>query len=415
MKTTLLAGLFVYATLFVVTTFVPWEEARQQAAAAGFSETDIDNGLEYEFRWNLLYWTRVGVHYLFYFLVIFKGWGRWLAETFHARSGGRWFVTVLLMLVFFFLANALLALPFGAMGFELQRAWGMTERPWGDWLRDRALSFALNTFIWGSVFGGLYLLIRYFPRTWWLGATLFGLVFGIGYAIVQPLVIAPLFNTFTPLRDTEWKNLEKSVRALTDKAGIEVNEILVMNASRQGFHSNAYFAGFGPTRRIVLYDNLLKQNEPDEIESVLAHEIGHWQYDHIVKGIALAVPAVLLALYALSWILRWSVNRRPLLLTSPADPAGIPLVLILYSLGTWLAMPVENAVSRHFESQANQAALDLAEKPKAFINVEKNMAKKNLSNVAPTPWNAWLFGTHPTTIEAIRMAEDWRLQNQRKK
>jgi STE24 endopeptidase len=403
MKTALAAAAFVYLTMFVLTTFVPWNEARQQAAAAGFPEAAIANGLEYAMRWRLLMWAHEGAYYLFYFAVIVSGAARSLALTFHAWTGGRWFLTLLLMLISFKVANALLALPFGVMGFELQHAWDMTNRSYGDWLRDRAVGFLIGPFFWGCA--AIYVLMRLLPRTWWLWATGLLLVLGISYAILQPLVIAPLFNTFTPLSQTQWKDLEPKVRALMQRADIEVSEILVIDASRQSQHSNAYFAGFGPTRRIVLYDNLLKKSTPAEIESVLGHEIGHWQHDHIVKGIALAIPAALLGLLALSLILQGLTKRG--YLTSPSDPAGVPVVLVLYSLGMWLALPLENAISRHFERQADMAALELARQPDAFRKVAKNLAINNVSNVAPTPWNVWLFASHPTTLEAIQMADAW--------
>jgi STE24 endopeptidase len=251
-----------------------------------------------------------------------------------------------------------------------------------------------------------------------------------------------LFNTFTPLRETKWAKLEPRLRELIDRAGIEVSDILVIDASRQGRHTNAYFAGFGPSRRIVLYDNLLEYRRRDvagiaaygvghwqqistpgiaalmldqvekhrleEIESILAHEIGHWKHDHIVKGIALAVPGAMLALFLLSRVLLGAVGRGPWQLRAPWDPAGIPLVLLLYFVGTWIAMPIQNGISREFERQADRMSLELARQPDAFIAAERRLVRDNIGNVAPTPWNVWLFATHPTAVEAIRMAEEWR-------
>jgi STE24 endopeptidase len=230
------------------------------------------------------------------------------------------------------------------------------------------------------------------------------------------------------------------------RAGVPVNEILVMDASRQGKHTNAYFTGFGSTRRIVLYDTLLKPlysvspqsaagvigmagsplpNAPtsaaalvvdhhrrvaDEIDTILAHEMGHWHHDHIVKGIALAALGAYVGLFAASWLLRRAVGRAPFGLRSPADPAGVPLLLLLSVLGAWLAAPIENKVSRRFESQADMAALQLTDQPEAFIEAEKRLARDNITNVAPTPFSVWLFATHPTAVERIRMAEEWGQQ-----
>jgi Zn-dependent protease with chaperone function len=333
------------------------------------------------------------------------------------------------------------------MRLEHQRSWGMTERLVADWLHERLISMAVSGILWTGIVVGLYVLIRRWPRRWWLAATSFALVGGLGYAFLQPLVIAPLFNTFTPLRDTKWANLEPHLRALIDRAGIDVRDILVIDASRQGRHTNAYFAGFGPSRRIVFYDNLLQprprdhaaivayvvghwqeistvpgvalmldlleKRQVDELQSILGHEIGHWKHDHIVKGIALAVPGTMLALFLLSRALLAAMGRGPWQLRTPWDPAGIPLVLLLYFVGMWLAMPIQNGISREFERQADRMALGLARQPEAFIAAERRLVRDNIGNVAPTPWNVWLFATHPTAVEAIRMAEEWRAKQSR--
>jgi STE24 endopeptidase len=223
--------------------------------------------------------------------------------------------------------------------------------------------------------------------------------------------------------------------------------VLVMDASSQGRHTNAYFTGFGSSRRVVLYDTLLKSHSgmhpetaastvgllanpagggawlaaspvvaarkqgDDEIESVVAHELGHWRYNHIVKGIALASAAGLLGFWLLSRVLLWAVRRRPFCLTSPSDPAGLPLLLLLLTLGMWLAMPIQNAISRMFERQADMTALELARKPDAFIAAEERLARDNLSNLAPTPFNVWMFSSHPPPVERIKTAEEWKAQN----
>ena len=166
----------------------------------------------------------------------------------------------------------------------------------------------------------------------------------------------------------------------------------------------------------MLYDNLLrKHTDWHEVESILAHEMGHWQHDHIVKGILMGGAGALVGFYLLSWILRRLVGRPPLLLRSPFDPAGVPLVLLLMSVGFWLAAPISNAISRHFERQADQVSLDMTKRPKVFIETEKRMARDNISNVTPNRWSIWFLATHPPTVERIRMAEEWKQTNQVRK
>jgi STE24 endopeptidase len=302
----------------------------------------------------------------------------------------------------------LLYLPIGIGRLYHARSWGMSNLELDGWLQDHAISFAVTLVIQGIVLVGFYAVVIGFPRTWWLLGALGSGLLAIAYAFFAPLFIDPLFNEFTPIANTEWSRLQPRVQKLVSEARVEVEEILVMNASRQSEHTNAYFSGFGSTRRIVLYDTLLKKHTDAEIESVLAHEIGHWQHDHIVKGIALGTCAALAGLFVLDRLLRRTVGRAPWHLQSIADPAGLPVILLLTFLGTWVAMPLGSVVSRQFERQADRTALELAKQPAAFIDGERKMAIDNKSNVAPAPWNVWLFASHPTTVERIRMADEWR-------
>jgi STE24 endopeptidase len=150
----------------------------------------------------------------------------------------------------------------------------------------------------------------------------------------------------------------------------------------------------------------------DEIESILAHELGHWRHHHIVKGLCLASAGGLLGFFVLSRIMHWAVRRRPFFLTGITDPAGLPLLLLLLLLGTWFAMPIQNAISRAFERQADMESLELARQPDAFIAAEERLARDNLTNVAPTPFNVWMFSSHPPAVERIEMAEKWKAKKQ---
>ena len=405
-KTVLVLVVLVFIALFLVTTFVQSPEARAEARKY-FSQKDIDRGLQFSLERRLIFWAGTALDLAVLMALVFTGFARKLADIFLGWTGNRWLAAVLLVGAFCFLAEEAVSLPFGLLRLEHLRAWGMTHRPVADWLRDRCLGLMVAAALGAVALVGLYLLIRYFPRSWWFLAAGGAMLLGIAYAFVLPILISPLFNTFTPLSETRWAELQGPVQELARRAGVPVDDVLVVDASRQSSHTNAYFTGFGATRRIVLYDTLLKAHTPEEIESILAHEMGHWQHHHIVKGIALATVAALFGFFVLSRILARAVGRPPLLLRNPADPAGIPLVMLLATLGMWLAMPVENAVSRHFERQADAAALDLTRRPDVFIDAEKRLARDNLSNVAPAPFSVWLFSSHPPPVERIHMAEEW--------
>jgi STE24 endopeptidase len=491
LKAALAAGVLVYTILFVLTTF-PRSAEVEAAAVRYFSKQEIELGLRYAFQRRLFSWSSTAVQLAFLTVVVFSGFGRrvadfayrllptpppvraaappritsshiqpelpqpppvkadapprpWASRRYRLRAGLHWLAAVLVVGLFCYLGAELLVLPLRLGNLANNRAWGMTHRGVLDWLRDYAVALAVAAGFGAVVLTGLYSLIRVFPRRWWLFGALGSVLLGFCWALILPVVINPLFNTFTPLRD---RHLKARVMALAERAGVPVKEVLVMDASRHGKHTNAYFTGFGPTRRIVLYDTLLKPTHTlspeeaagvvalagggpwplaratppaavipahrtaaiDEVETILAHEIGHWQHDHIIKGILLAGLGAFVGLYLAARILRWAVGRAPFALRSPADPAGVPLLFLLSVLGSWVVAPMESAVSRSFERQADAVSLDLSRQPAAFIGAEKRLARDNISNVAPTPFSVWLFASHPPVVERIRMAEEWRRQ-----
>jgi len=372
-----------------------------------FSDDVIANGAQYAFQRRLLFWSGTLLH-LALLLAFLSGWGQRVIARCRDLARGWWLPTLLLSAGLYFLLLCCINWPFDLARFVLQRHWGLSERALGPWFVDYFKALAVGAVTEGIALVGLYLLMRWLPRLWWLAAAAGSVVLAALFALLLPIVVAPLFNTFTPIGQTTWVEWEQPLHRIVDKAGVPVEELLVMDASIQSSHTNAYFTGFGGTRRIVLYDNLLKNHPPAEVESILAHELGHWRHHHIMKGIALGAAGSLVGLFLLAMLLRMSQRRGPLALRSPCDPAGIPLVLLLVMAGSLLAMPIGNAVSRAFEREADRDSLELAGQPDAFIAAEKRLAEENIGNVAPLPFSVWLFSTHPTAVERIKMAEDWQ-------
>jgi STE24 endopeptidase len=408
MKTPVCTIAAVFFVLIVLTTFIPYPAARADALAAGFNDDDIDIGLQLSFERRLFFWGSTGLELALLCIFAMPGFARRSADRLLAMTGQRRLLAALLFGLAYWITLEILTLPIGIARYYHARHWEMSNLELSGWLRDHLLYFGIYLGMVTIALVGFYTVLIVLPRIWWVLAPIGMSILAIVFAFLMPIVISPLFNDFTPLDQTKWKDQTPRVQALIAKAGIPVREILVMNASRQGNHTNAYFAGFGPTRRIVLYDTLLKNHSPAEIESVLAHEIGHWQEDHIVKGILLGTLAAIFGCFVLDRLLRFAVGRAPWHLQSPADPAGLPLILLLVFLGSWATMPVQNAVSRYFEREADQASLRLADHPDVFTAVEQKMARDNKSNVAPTPWNVWLFASHPSTVERIRAAKEWQ-------
>ena len=396
-----------FLALSLTTLFAPSGDMEARAARH-FTKQEIERGRRHAFERRLIFWSGQALQLTLLAALVLTGFARRLADVCERWTGGRWVLGLLLVGASCFLAEELLSFPLNLYGgLYHQRAWGLTERTLGSWLWDHLKALAVSAVIGVALLVGFYALLRLLPKAWWIVASLGSAGVGVFFALVFPIVIAPLFNTFTPLEKTPQAGLRPGIEAMAGRAGLGVREVLVMDASRQSRHTNAYFAGFGPTRRIVLYDTLVKSHPADEVESILGHEIGHWQHGHIAKGIVLGALGSLIGFFVLSRILTWAVGRPPFELRSPADPAGLPLILLLSVLGSWLALPVASAVSRHFERQADDASLELAGRPGVFIEAEKRLARDNIGNVAPAPFNVWLFASHPPAVERIERAEAW--------
>jgi len=248
-------------------------------------------------------------------------------------------------------------------------------------------------------------LMRLMPRRWPIPAGALMITLSGVLVLITPVLITPLFYEVRPLDEPE---LRARVLALADRAGMHVDEVYVLNASVKTTRVNAYFTGFGDARRIVLYDTLLTDYTPDQVEVVLAHEMGHWYYRHMLVGV--------LVTGAVGWIglfgLRWLLNRtwRPLGLSGPADVATLPYVIAVIAIVTTLALPLYNGFSRYGERQADQFSLVASGKPEVFIQLFEKFAVQNLSVVDVPPWEKLVFYTHPPIVERVAMAESFQGQ-----
>ncbi len=287
-------------------------------------------------------------------------------------------------------------------GFLRERAWGLSTQSFAAWLADYAKGAALLAVLAVPMAVGLWALMRAAPHGWpWIAAAATACV-AVILAFVAPVIIDPLFHTFRPVPDPA---LEREVRALAATAGIAVDQVLEADASRRTTKANAYFTGLGHTKRIVLYDTLLKTAPPDEVRMVVAHEMGHWRHHHIWKGLALSAAAAFLAWGIAATVLSWAAARPAFRLTGPGDISALALAALVLAALDAAALPVQNAVSRAFEREADQASLELTGDPAAFIRGEVTLARSNLSDVAPPRPLVWLLYTHPPVLERIAAAE----------
>ncbi len=292
---------------------------------------------------------------------------------------------------------AAVQLPVGAISHHRSVEVGLSTQDWGPWLGDAAKSTAI-----GAAFAGLGAaaalgLMRRFPRAWWIP----GSALVVGFATVSiylgPVVLDPVFNRFTALPEGATRG---DVLALAREAGVDVGQVYEVDASRRTTASNAYVTGLGRTKRVVLYDNLLKDFTRDEVRLVVAHELGHVHYRDVPRGllyIALVAPA---ALYAAALLTRRLAPSEPR--PGPAALPALALSIAVVSIGVTV---IANQLSRRIEARADSYSLRLTDAPEPFIGFERGIALRNVADPDPPDWLVALLATHPPTVDRIGIAK----------
>jgi STE24 endopeptidase len=279
---------------------------------------------------------------------------------------------------------------------------GLSNQAWGPWLVDVGKSL-LVAWVMTSLVALLVIgAARRSPRFWFAWAGGLAALVTVAGSFLYPVVVEPLFNNFTSMQPGPFK---QSVFELAEREGVQVDDVLVSDASRRTTTLNAYVSGFGSTRRVVVYDTLLHDLSPREARVVIAHELAHAKNEDVLIGTLLgAVGAVGgVALLALVMDTRWV--RRRAGVSGPGDPRAVALLLALVALGGFLVSPAQNTISRAIEARADRVSLQATGEAQAFRHMQKQLALHSLAD--PTPWavSHFWFGSHPTVLQRMAMPE----------
>lgn len=300
-------------------------------------------------------------------------------------------------------------LPLAAWRHERSVDVGLSTQAFGPWLGDVSKGAAIQAVL-ASLGAALALaLIRRFPRHWWLPAAGVVVCFAVLTLYLSPIVIDPIFNKFEPLPRGK---LRSEVLELSERAGVDVGDVFRVDASRRTTAINAYVGGLGHTKRVVLYDNLIKDFPEDQVRSVVAHELGHVKHSDVPRGllwIAIVAPAGTLLIQRLTerFTALGGTDGEGPAGTAKAGPAVIPALALSLALVSFGLTCAGNVLSRRVEARADAFALNTTRDPAAFIGLERSLAIRNISQPdPPTLWHV-LFGTHPTTIERIGYGETY--------
>ena len=289
-------------------------------------------------------------------------------------------------------------------GFVLPHRFGQSNQSFKDWIMDGIKGMLIGAPIGLIVLEVIYAFLRAFPQTWWLWVAGFLLVFDVLLANLAPVLIMPIFNKYVPLGE-EHADLAGRLIKLAEKAGTRVRGVFKFDMSKRTKAANAALTGIGNTRRIILGDTLINEFTPDEIETVLAHELGHHVNRDILLGIVFGTLSTLVSLYLASLALNWAVGVFGF--TGPSDPAAMPALMLILTLYGLFTMPLQNAFSRWRERLADLYALRATQKPQAMASAMTRLANQNLAEVDPEKWVVFLFYSHPPLEERIAMAGDW--------
>ncbi|MBZ5736762.1 M48 family metallopeptidase [Nocardioides mangrovi] len=393
------------AFIVLAAALVPWHPVpggtpSAASADAVFTSAQVDRAEAYA-RWARVWsWSSIAVSLLVACVLGFGPWGRRIVD----RLPGWWWVRVVLAVAALELIGRVVTLPLSVMLRRHAIDYGLSTQAWSGFASDLAKNEALTIVVTSLALVLLIGLARRWPRAWpAVAGGLLGVLVMVG-SFVYPVVVEPLFNHFTSLPDGE---LRSQVLALADDEGVTVDDVLVADASRRTTTLNAYVSGYGSTRRVVLYDNLLQDADRDEVLSVVAHELAHAKHDDVLTGSLLGAAGVVFGVGLLGLLVGAVGERRGLTMR---DPAIVPLVLALVALGSFLALPVQNTISRHIETRADVDALATTRDPDAFVAVQRELALHSLGD--PDPWRLsqiW-FGSHPTTLTRVAIAEQYARQ-----
>jgi STE24 endopeptidase len=294
------------------------------------------------------------------------------------------------------------AFPFSLAAHERSVDVGLSTQSFGSWLSDQGIGLAIGALTAGAGAAALSGLIRCSPKRWWIPGTVVVVGYGAVMSLLAPILIAPRFNDFEKLPQSS--DLRADVLELAERADVEVRDVYRVDASRRSTALNAYVAGIGPTKRVVLYDTLIDGTTEPELESVVAHELGHVAHSDIPRGIlfaALVTPLGLLLVRELSG----AMARRGG--AEPGSAAAVPALFLAIAVVSFVANVPANQLSREVEASADAFALRITKDPKGLVDLQVRLAEQNLSEVDPPGWSTALFGTHPSTLERIGSARAW--------
>ena len=341
----------------------------------------------------------------FAFLVVLlvTGWSGALRDYAVQLAPEQYSIQVFFYVLMLLVISKILAVGVDYYGFRLEHRYHLSNQKLRSWIWDELKGWLLGLVLGTLLVELLYFTIRQSPQHWWIVAWFAFMALLVLFAQIAPIVFLPLFYKFEPLEND---NLKDRLIRLSERAGTRVRGVYEWKLSEKSKKANAALTGLGATRRIILADTLLQNYSDDEIEAVLAHELGHHVHKHILKSIAVQAGITLLGFWAANTVLHYAMERSHLFETM-SDFANLPLLVLVSTVLSFLLMPILNSYSRFNERQADRYCFQSVTTVAPFISSMNKLAEQNLAERAPGKWVEWFFHSHPAIAKRVAAAEDW--------
>ncbi|MFE9919032.1 M48 family metalloprotease [Micromonospora sp. NPDC005553] len=400
-----LAGLALVLVVLAA-LLIPWHRppaprADQLAALGDLPAEQVAKGREFRAALRPGGYTALAVGLLIALALGLTPLGSRLVELVGRPFGGHWAAQAVLGGLAVVLVADLVTLPFAAWRQSVLTRYGLSTNGWSGWAVDLLKSYAVSAVIGAVALFGFYAVIRLAPRWWWAFGAAGAAVLVVLLSFVLPVLVEPVFNRFTPM---EQGPLRTELMSMAARDGVPVRDVLVADASRRTRAVNAYVSGLGPTRRVVVYDTLLREATPAEVTAVVAHELGHAKDSDVAAGTltgALGAAAAVVALYLLG---SWGPLLRLAGVDSVAQPRAFPLLVALVTVAGLVAAPVQALMSRRVEARADAHALALTNDPESFESMQRRLGSVNLGDPDPPRWEYLYSASHPSTVERMAAA-----------
>ena len=336
-------------------------------------------------------------------VLLVTGWTGTLHDLAERGASQNYAVAVFLYVLMLMLISKAIGAPLEYYGFRLEHRYNLSNQKLRSWLWDEAKGFLIGLVMATLVVELIYKLMRQNPQHWWLVAWAIFLGMMVLLAQLAPVILFPIFYKFEPLENEE---LKRRLIVLSERAGTRVRGVYKWHLSEKSKKANAALTGLGATRRIILADTLLDNYSDDEIEAVLAHELGHHVHRHILKSIFVQAAITLFGFWLANYVLTYAVYRRNMF-AAMSDFANLPLLILVSTVLSLLLMPALNAYSRFNERQADRYCFESVASVEPFISSMNKLAEQNLAEKTPSRWVEWLLHSHPAIAKRVAAAEAW--------